>query len=220
MNKPTKQTTAPAIKQTPTVAECEAMLAEFEKQRVTLIEQHEQHATKRREISFAAHSGDAQASRLLDGLHEESVRFESRLASITDAINEARRRLQQAHEHEAREADRAKAVELRAALKRFVEHGAGVDAALEVLVESCNGMERALVEMHRCGTAFPSDAQLQSLGGRVLLAGLSKTPFRRNFETLPPLERDRSMARITQQWSDTVERSIQQRLGDQTNEAV
>jgi len=52
----------------------------------------------------------------------------------------------------------------------------------------------------------------------VLLGALSKTPFRRNFETVPPLERDRSMARIAQGWSDTVERSIAQRLGDdQTN---
>jgi hypothetical protein len=51
----------------------------------------------------------------------------------------------------------------------------------------------------------------------VLLGALSKTPFRRNFETVPPLERDRSMARIAQQWSDTVERSIRERLGDQPN---
>ena len=63
-------------------------------------------------------------------------------------------------------------------------------------------------------------AQLQSLGGRVLLGALSKTPFRRNFETLPPLERDRSMARIAQQWSDTVERDLQRRLGDPTNEVA
>jgi hypothetical protein len=35
---------------------------------------------------------------------------------------------------------------------------------------------------------------------------------------LKMLERDRSMARIVAQWSDTVERSIQQRLGnEQTN---
>ena len=107
---------------------------------------------------------------------------------------------------------------LRAALNQFEQHAAGVDSALEVLIASCNGMQDALTAMHRCGSNFPSDAQLQSLGGRVLLGALSKTPFRRNFETVPPLERDRSMARIAQQWSDTVERSIQQRLGDQTNE--
>ena len=81
-------------------------------------------------------------------------------------------------------------------------------------------MAESLDAMHRCGSSFPSDAQLLSLGGRVLLAGLSKTPFRRNFETLPPLERNRTMSMVVRQWSDTVERSIQQRFGGQSNEAA
>ena len=81
-------------------------------------------------------------------------------------------------------------------------------------------MQESLTEMHRCGSSFPSDAQLLSLGGRVLLAGLSKTPYRRNFETLPPLERNRTMTAVVQQWSTTVERSIAQRLSDSTNEAA
>jgi hypothetical protein len=49
---------------------------------------------------------------------------------------------------------------------------------------------------------------------------LSRTTFRREFPAVPPLERNRTMSSIVQQWSDTVERSIQQRLGDQTNEAA
>jgi hypothetical protein len=208
VNKPTNQT--------PSVASAEQMLQRFERERMELIERKAALADKRRNVAYDAHAGDGSASKLLDGVHREAVELEARIAGLDDAIAEAKHRLEAAQQDEARAVDRAKAVELRAALKRFVEHGAGVDAALEVLIESCNGMERALVEMHRCGSTFPSDAQLQSLGGRVLLAGLSKTPFRRNFETVPPLERNRSMARITQQWSDTVERSIQQRLGDQT----
>jgi hypothetical protein len=96
-------------------------------------------------------------------------------------------------QHEARAADRAKAVEL---------------------------LEEGLTEMHRCGRAFPSDTQLLSLGGRVLLGALSRTPFRRDFETLPRLERNRTMTQVVQQWSTPVERSIAQRLGDQTNEAA
>jgi hypothetical protein len=68
--------------------------------------------------------------------------------------------------------------------------------------------------MHRAGSQFPSDAQLLSLGGRVLLGALGKTPFRRDFETLPPDQRSRTMSMVVQQWAGTVERSIQQRLGD------
>ena len=202
----------PATKETPTVANAEAMLARFERERGDLIERRAALAEKRRTVAFDAHAGDGSASKLLDGLHREAAELESRIIGLDDAVAEARRRLEQAHEYEAREADRAKAVELRAALKQFVEHGAGVDAALEVLIESCNGMERALVEIHRCGSAFPSDAQLLSLGSRVLIAALSKTTFRREFPAVPPLERNRTMSAIVQQWSDTVERNIQQRL--------
>jgi hypothetical protein len=202
----------PATKETPTVANAEAMLARFERERADLVERKAALAEKRRAVAFDAHAGDGSASKLLDGLHREAAELESRIIGLDDAVAEARRRLEQAHEYEAREADRAKAVELRAALKQFVEHGAGVDAALEVLIESCNGMERALVEIHRCGSAFPSDAQLLSLGSRVLIAALSKTTFRREFPAVPPLERNRTMSAIVQQWSDTVERNIQQRL--------
>ena len=202
----------PATKETPTVANAEAMLARFERERADLVERKAALAEKRRAVAFDAHAGDGSASKLLDGLHREAAELESRIIGLDDAVAEARRRLEQAHEYEAREADRAKAVELRAALTQFVEHGAGVDAALEVLIESCNGMERALVEIHRCGSAFPSDAQLLSLGSRVLIAALSKTTFRREFPAVPPLERNRTMSAIVQQWSDTVERNIQQRL--------
>ena len=202
----------PATKETPTVANAEAMLARFERERADLVERKAALAEKRRAVAFDAHAGDGSASKLLDGLHREAAELESRIIGLDDAVAEARRRLEQAHEYEAREADRAKAVELRAALKQFVEHGAGVDAALEVLIESCNGMERALVEIHRCGSAFPSDAQLLSLGSRVLIAALSKTTFRREFPAVPPLERNRTMSAIVQQWSGTVERNIQQRL--------
>ena len=208
----------PATKETPTVANAEAMLARFERERADLVERKAALAEKRRAVAFDAHAGDGSASKLLDGLHREAAELESRIIGLDDAVAEARRRLEQAHEYEAREADRAKAVELRAALKQFVEHGAGVDAALEVLIESCNGMERALVEIHRCGSAFPSDAQLLSLGSRVLIAALSRTTFRREFPAVPPLERNRTMTAVVQQWSSTVERSIAQRLGDQTNE--
>src|SRR6516162_8532214 len=69
-------------------------------------------AEKRRAVAFDAHAGDGSASKLLDGLHREAAELESRIIGLDDAVAEARRRLEQAYEYEAREADRAKAVEL------------------------------------------------------------------------------------------------------------
>jgi len=202
------------------VANAEQMLARFERERGDLIERRAALAEKRRTVAFDAHAGDGSASQLLDGVHKEAAELESRITGLDDAIAEATRRLEAARADEAKQTDREQAKALRAALQQFIQHAAGVDSALEVLISSCNGLQESLTAMHRCGSTFPSDAQLQSLGGRVLLGALSKTSFRRNFETLPPLERDRSMARIVQQWSDTVERSIKQRLGETETEAA
>jgi len=198
----------------PSVAAAEAAIANLTAKRDALVERGNELATIRASVAYKALSeDDATAKQKLDQINKESVSHSHELASVDAALTTARAKLEAAKRAEARAADRARAAELRAALAQFIQHAAGVDAALDVLVESTNGLERALVEMHRCGSAFPSDAQLQSLGGRVLLAGLSKTPFRRNFEAVPPLERGRRMAQIAQQWADTVERNIRERLG-------
>ena len=202
------------------VVAAERTLAELEQRRDRLIERRQQIERERGQVAYAAHTGDAGASKLLDRVITEAVKNDEHLKALADAISEGQRRLTQAREAEARAAEQAKAVELRAALKRFVEHGAGVDAALDLLIESCAGLERTLVEIHRAGSQFPSDAQLLSLGSRVLIAALSRTTFRREFPAVPPLERNRTMSAIAQQWSDTVERNIRERLGDQTIEAA
>jgi hypothetical protein len=201
----------------PSVSDAQQVIHDLQAKRDALIERGRQLDQVRASYAFAAHArNDETARRKLDQVHRETAEHGSELASIDAALKTAQQRLEAAQRYEAKQADREQAKALRDVLRQFGQHAASVDSVLEVLVASCNGLQESLTAMHRCGSTFPSDAQLQSLGGRVLLGALSKTPFRRNFETLPPLERDRSMARIVAQWSDTVERSIQQRLGDQT----
>jgi hypothetical protein len=208
-------------KQTPTVADAEAVIRNLEDKRVALVEHGAELATIRASYAYAAHANADKAARAkLDHINKETAEHSSELASIDAALVTARQKLEAARQHEVEAADRVKATALRAALKRFVEHGVGVDAALDVLIESCNGMAQALTDMHRCGSTFPSDAQLLSLGSRVVIAALSRTTFRREFPAVPPLERNRTMSAIVQQWSDTVERHIASRLGDQTIEAA
>jgi hypothetical protein len=201
----------------PTVNDAEATIASLKAKRDALVERGKERDQVRASIAFQALARDDEtARRKLDQVNKETVEHGSELASIDAALVTARQRLEAAQRHEAKAADREQAKALRDAVRQFVQHAAGVDSALEVLVSSCNGLQESLTLMHRCGSNFPTDAQLQSLGHRVLLGALSKTVFRRNFETVPPLERDRSMARIVALWSDTVERSIRERLGDQT----
>jgi hypothetical protein len=200
-----------------TVAEAQRILTQLEERRAAVVARGQELATIRASYAYAAHANsDAAARAKLDQVNRETAEHGSELASIDGALATARRKLEAAQQHEAKAAEREQAQALRGALRQFTQHAAGVDGALEVLIASCNGLQEALNAIHRCGSSFPSDAQLQSMGGRVLLGALSKTPFRRNFETLPPLERDRSMARIAEQWSATVERGVKPRLGEQT----
>jgi hypothetical protein len=160
---------------------------------------------------------DQKARTRLDRLNFQIFSVDGELASLAAALAEASARLTLARQAEARLADREAAKQLLAQLKRFRDFARSTDDALSALVASTVGMQDALRAMHVAGSNFPSDAQLMSLGGRVLLAAMSRTPFRRNFETLPPLERDRSMTQVVNQWAATVERSISERLGEQSN---
>ena len=185
-NRANRQTTDPMIP--PSICDAEAAISNLQAKRSILIERGSELATIRASVAYKAlNDDDPTARETLSRVNKETAEHGSELASIDAALVTAKQRLGAAQRAEAKTADRAKAVELRAALKQFEQHAAGVDSALEVLIASCNGMQDALTAMHRCGSNFPSDAQLQSLGGRVLLGALSKTPFRRNFETVPPL---------------------------------
>jgi hypothetical protein len=215
-NKTTKQPSVPTVV---TVEQAQATLAGFEKQREALIARHEQDAAARRDVAFAAHAGDPAASELLSSLHEEAVRYESRLTSITDACNEARRRLQQAHEAEAHERDRAQALQLREQLAAFVAAGKTLDGALEVLIIASQDMRKALTQMNRLGCSHPSHLQLDSLGALALRAALTQTGWSRYFEITAPRER-KTFTGLVAAWSAQVERHIASRLDEQTDEPV
>ena len=214
-----RQRTNPMIP--PSVVDAEAAIANLTAKRDVLVERGNELATIRASVAYKALSeDDATAKQKLDQINKESVSHSHELASIDAALVTAKQRLEAAQRAEARMAERAQAEALRAALAQFVQHAAGIDSALDVLIESCSGMEQVLREIHHCGSSFPSDAQLLSLGSRVLIAALSKTTFRREFPAVPPLERNRTMTAIARQWAETIERNIAQRLGDQTNETI
>jgi hypothetical protein len=204
------------------VADAQATLVGFEKQKAALVDKQTKLADKRRASAFDAANGDVAAGKLINGLAHEAAELQMHLDSIDDAIKEGERRLHQARQAEADTIDRERATALLAHLKQFRDLAAATDNALTVLVEVTNGMAAALRAIHAAGSPFPTDAQLLSLGGRVMLAAMSKTPFKRNFETLPPLERERTMSSVAAQWAQTVENGVVQKLGqpNKPNEAA
>jgi hypothetical protein len=196
------------------VADAEAALARLEQERAGLLERHERHADERRRVSFDAFNGDAKAGKLLDGLHEEAVRFQSRLASIDDALNEGRRRLAAAREHEARAADQQRALAARDAAEKFWQHGTGIDGALELLSEHINGKYAAQLVMRQNGVHHPSVEQLDAVIYRRIVGVMFDTPLRQRFEVLPPNERARTVTAADGSFKSMVDRNLLPRLGE------
>jgi hypothetical protein len=213
-----KQTSVPTVPQT--VQNAEALLQRFEIERDELIAQHEERAGLRREVSFAAHSGgDPEAARMLDAMHDEAARHQSKLESIDAAISEAKHRVAIAKQHEARAFDREKAKRLRECLVAFNAAAETIDNSLELIVTAGDNMRTIVTEANRLGLSHPSHAQLDSLGGLALRSSLMMTPWSRHFERVGPMEK-KTFSGLMQAWTPMIERHIASLEQTDTTEAA
>jgi hypothetical protein len=201
------------------VAIAKQMIQRFERDRDALVERRSALAKRRSGIAYDAHAGDASAVKLLDDLARQDAELETKIATIDDAINEARRRLDQARAYEASQKNRDKARALRAALARFTAAGKGLDRALEQVVAGSAEMRDALTQINRLGCSHPSHAQLDSLGSLALRTALTATAWNRYFERTAPGER-KTFAALVSVWATMVERHIASRLGGDEEEAA
>lgn len=209
-----------ATKQANPVEAAEAMLAQLEQKRQRHRERGVELEAARKRASFGAHAlHDPEQRKTLADVVDETVRHETEGRALDDAIDEARRRVEQARQIEVRAADRGAATQLRATLAEFVAQGEAIDAALATIAEIGSAMRATLSEMHTLGSAFPSHQQLDVLGVACLRTALQRTPWDRHFERLAPNQR-RDFATLVAGWHATIERDIAARLGEkQTEEA-
>jgi hypothetical protein len=201
---------------TNTAAAAEAAVVQLEQK----IKRHRDRAAElvaaRKSSSYAAHVlFDVEQSKVLSDIIDETSKHDIEGRALLDALDEAKRRLEQARQDEAKAADKAAAQELLKELRRFREIARELDTAFAAIALHGGALYETLTTIHRLSNAnFPTGAQLDSLGTRCVLTALAATPFRRNFETIPPLSR-RSFSSLIETWCST----IQSRLGEQqTNE--
>jgi hypothetical protein len=207
------------IQQT-SVSDAQAVISNLEAKRDALVERGRQLDQVRASYAFAAHArNDETARRKLDQVHRETAEHGSELASIDAALVTARQRLEAARADEAKQQDREKALLLRQALASFIAAGKGCDAALELLINASTDMRNSLTVMNKLGCTHPSHAQLDALGSIALRTALTDTAWVRYFERVSPVER-KTFAGLTAAWAAMVERHVQQKLGDETNEAA
>jgi hypothetical protein len=203
------------------VAAAERMLDALKAERVKLAERAAECAESMRRLAFGTHAlHDPESSRELNTVRAESIDVDARLREHDVAISEAERRLAAARDAEARAADREAALALRRATRAFVEAGRAVDHALALLARHGHALIDVHSQLARHGTAFPSVAQLESLGHICLRTAIMNTPWARTVEHVAPGQR-RSFASPVEGWAANIEQnSIKPRLGEQTNEAA
>lgn len=147
------------------VESAQRVIAELDARRNGLVERGAELAEQRRSAAYSAHvQHDHEARLTLDQVNAEVATHASELQSVDDALVTARERLQQAQRAEALAADREQAKALRAAVREFHEAGVRVDHALGLLARDGHALLDALRQVHALGCAFPSSAQMESLG--------------------------------------------------------
>jgi hypothetical protein len=203
------------------IQKAETVLAELIAKRDAHLERGTKLADDRREIAFAANTGDQGARKKLDALNHEAALHERELENLSAAIEEAIKRLDAARREENLKGDRKKALRLRELLPRFVAHGEKIDELLASMVAEANAMAQTLREMNALGCANPNDRQLHVNASFVIHTAMSQSPWRSEFRHLRPEER-RTFGALFDgttkaypggfergAWKTTIERSIE-----------
>lgn len=195
------------------VGQAERVLCELIAKRDGLVSRGNALADERRQIAFAAHTGDHEARKRLDTINRETSEHVSELESLVAAISEATDRLEEARCAEAAEADQANARELRRVLEGFVEHGRKIDAALAAFVNESTAFRESLTKIHSLGCDFPSHGLADTNARLAIGTALMQTPWRRDFEHLAPGRR-RTFCELVAGWAVRIEPTVRRRLGE------
>jgi hypothetical protein len=195
------------------IDKAQQVLADLNAQREELIARGHDLEERRQEISFSAHTGSKKDRAQLDQINSEAITHEYELKSLDSAIQEATKRLAAADAAEALAQEFENARALRAVVDKFVVHAIALDAAFSAVTKEAMALEDTLKSIHALGCSFPSRQQLDSLGARAMKAALMATPWKREFETMPPGARQ-SFAALVSQWGDRIEQQhIAPKLG-------
>jgi hypothetical protein len=195
------------------VATAEATLAALERDRAVLVAARTQDDAEMQKHAYAARvQHELGAIHALSEISGRTLEHDQRLREIDAALVTARSVLKEAQAAEAREAERARAVQMRVQIGRLRAAGQTADDALSIVVEAAGDIHKAVDQIHALGFGSPNHQQVLSLGERAIRTAIGKTPWSRCVERVAPNER-MAFAYIVEQWATMIER----RLGEQPN---
>jgi hypothetical protein len=153
-----------------TIADLEAKRAALETRRSALAE-------TRSQVAFAAHTGDGEARKRLDGVNLEAATMASKAEALDAAIEEARRRLITAESATARAAEVAIAQAAESAATEIERLAGEIDASARQLRDSVMALLEHAHGLSRTGwPGAPNHRLAQLAAGRALTAALGGIP--------------------------------------------
>src|SRR5215813_2263367 len=103
------------------------------------------------DVSYKAHSGDAEASKKLNTVVERMLRRDLELKSITSAIMVAQANLTEAQDAEAKAEQRRVALEIRRLAKELREAGKLADEGLAMFADATSAMHHTVCQLSTFG---------------------------------------------------------------------
>jgi hypothetical protein len=186
------------------INKAEQVLADLNAKREALVARGHELAEQQQEIAFSEHTGSKKERAALDQINSELLTHDYELKSLDAAIASATKKLAAADAAQARAQEMENALALRAKVDEFMQHAIALDDALTAVSKEATALEDTLKDVHVLGCSFPTRAQLDALGARALKTALMQTPFRKEFEHLPPGERQ-SFTKLVGIWCDRME---------------
>jgi hypothetical protein len=165
---------------------------------------------KRRDLAYAAHTGDAKAKKQLDTLNDEGARILLERQDLDVALLTARSRLAEAQRVAAGAEEQAALELLPPITKRIRERAARLDTLAGEMVRQATALRADFDELHRADFPRPQ-TQLIITGARRAAQSAFISSILEN-ERIPPNERH-TFAYLAEAWTAGVEREIAGRLG-------
>jgi hypothetical protein len=199
------------------VSTAQAVVSDLEAKRAACVAYGTELADERGNVALAAHTGDEQAAKRMQDIHQAIAVHGSELASLDAALRAAGAKVEAAGAALAVERQKADAIKLRHVSRAFVNQLRKIDKALDDLVNTLYDVEPTRQQLDALGVG-PSYEQFCVLGERPILLALSDSVFEgRIGRRLAPNER-MTFSQLAEAWTRQHEVTVARMLGgDSTN---
>lgn len=194
-----------------TIDTAQATLASLQQKRRAALARQADIAAERRNIAFAAHTGDADARARLDELAREDITMAAEVSSLDAAITEAQSRVADARRAADLEARHERGREARKRAAKFHRQGLELDKAAQGFLRRFNDLRDEAIELRKLGLDHLRLEAIDVACKRALQSMLMGTPLK--LEHVAPSERA-NFAHLVAGWTRMIEAWAAQQLGE------